>query len=54
MSQPATYWEIVLPGMLVGVICGVICQRWRVAASRCAASWLFQVWLEHLKRPHPD
>ena len=32
MSQPATYWEIVLPGMLVGVICGVICQRWRVAA----------------------
>jgi hypothetical protein len=32
MSQPATYWEIVLPGMLVGVICGVICQRWRGAA----------------------
>lgn len=31
MSQPATYWEIVLPGMLVGVICGVICQRWRAA-----------------------
>lgn len=31
MSQPATYWEIVLPGMLVGVICGVICQRWRIA-----------------------
>jgi hypothetical protein len=33
MSQPASYWEIVLPGMLVGVICGVICQRWRVAAA---------------------
>jgi hypothetical protein len=32
MGQPATYWEIVLPGMLVGVISGVICQRWRVAA----------------------
>lgn len=32
MGQPANYWEIVLPGMLVGVICGVICQRWRVAA----------------------
>lgn len=32
IGQPANYWEIVLPGMLVGVICGVICQRWRVAA----------------------
>ena len=32
MTQPSTYWEIVLPGMLVGVICGVLCQRWRVAA----------------------
>ena len=32
MGQPAQYWEIVLPGMLVGVIAGVICQRWRVAA----------------------
>ena len=32
MGQPAQYWEIVLPGMLVGVITGVICQRWRVAA----------------------
>jgi hypothetical protein len=32
MSQPARYWEIVLPGMLVGVIAGVICHRWRVAA----------------------
>lgn len=33
MGQPATYWEIVLPGMLVGVITGVLCQRWRVAAG---------------------
>ena len=32
MGQPATYWEIVLPGMLVGVISGIICQRWRMAA----------------------
>lgn len=32
MTQPSTYWEIVLPGMLVGVVCGVLCQRWRVAA----------------------
>lgn len=32
MGQPAQYWEIVLPGMLVGVITGIICQRWRVAA----------------------
>jgi hypothetical protein len=32
MSQPAQYWEIVLPGMLVGVLTGIICQRWRVAA----------------------
>jgi hypothetical protein len=32
MGQPATYWEIVLPGMLVGVISGIICQRWRIAA----------------------
>ena len=32
MGQPAQYWEIVLPGMLVGVITGVICRRWRVAA----------------------
>jgi hypothetical protein len=32
MGQPASYWEIVLPGMLVGVIAGVICQRWGVAA----------------------
>ena len=32
MGQPAQYWEIVLPGMLVGVIAGIICQRWRVAA----------------------
>lgn len=33
MGQPAQYWEIVLPGMLVGVITGVLCQRWRVAAA---------------------
>lgn len=32
IGQPAQYWEIVLPGMLVGVITGIICQRWRVAA----------------------
>ena len=32
IGQPAQYWEIVLPGMLVGVIAGIICQRWRVAA----------------------
>ncbi len=32
VGQPAQYWEIVLPGMLVGVVAGVICQRWRVAA----------------------
>ncbi len=31
MGQPANYWEIVLPGMIVGVITGVLCQRWRVA-----------------------
>jgi hypothetical protein len=31
LSQPASYWEIVLPGMLVGVVSGIICQRWRVA-----------------------
>src|SRR5688572_18044724 len=24
MTQPSTYWEIVLPGMFVGVICGVL------------------------------
>ncbi len=32
LGQPVQYWEIVLPGMLVGVITGIICQRWRVAA----------------------
>lgn len=32
LGQPANYWEIVLPGMLVGVICGLLCQRWRVGA----------------------
>jgi hypothetical protein len=32
MGQPAQYWEIVLPGMLVGVVTGIICQRWRVAS----------------------
>lgn len=32
MGQPAQYWEIVLPGMLVGVITGILCQRWRAAA----------------------
>lgn len=32
VGQPAQYWEIVLPGMLVGVITGIICQRWRVTA----------------------
>ena len=32
MGQPAQYWEIVLPVMLVGVITGIICQRRRVAA----------------------
>jgi hypothetical protein len=32
MGQTSNYWEIVLPGMLVGVISGVLCQRWRVAA----------------------
>ena len=32
MGQPAQYWEIVLPGMLVGIITGVICQRWRAVA----------------------
>jgi hypothetical protein len=31
VGQPANYWEIVMPGMLVGVISGIICQRWRVA-----------------------
>jgi hypothetical protein len=31
LGQPASYWEIVMPGMLVGVISGIICQRWRVA-----------------------
>ncbi len=33
IGQPANYWEIVLPGMLVGVMCGVICQRWRSTRS---------------------
>jgi hypothetical protein len=32
IGQPAQYWEIVLPGMLVGVITGIICQRRRAAA----------------------
>lgn len=32
INQPAHYWEIVLPGMLVGVICGIVCHRWRVAS----------------------
>lgn len=32
IGEPAQYWEIVLPGMLVGVITGIICQRGRVAA----------------------
>ena len=32
LGQPAQYWEIVLPGMLVGVITGIMCQRWRDAA----------------------
>jgi hypothetical protein len=32
MGQPAQYWEIVLPGMLVGAIAGVLCHRWRMAA----------------------
>jgi hypothetical protein len=31
MGQPAQYWEIVLPGMLVGVMTGLICQRWRAS-----------------------
>lgn len=30
INQPTHYWEIVLPGMLVGVICGIVCHRWRV------------------------
>ena len=33
LGQPAQYWEIVLPGMLVGVITGAICQRWHVGAA---------------------
>lgn len=36
VGQRANYWEIVMPGMLVGVISGMICQRWRVAiAAAC-------------------
>jgi hypothetical protein len=31
MGQPAQYWEIVLPGMLVGVMTGLICHRWRAS-----------------------
>ena len=31
-GQPANYWEIVMPGIVVGVISGIICQRWRIAA----------------------
>ena len=40
VGQPANYWEIVMPGMLVGVISGIICQRWRVAvvAACCLLS----------------
>ena len=30
VGQPANYWEIVMPGMLVGVVAGIICQRWRI------------------------
>ena len=33
MGQPDQYWTIVLPGMLVGVIAGVVCQRGRAAAA---------------------
>jgi hypothetical protein len=32
-SQPGHYWEIVLPGMLVGVLAGIIAQRYRVTES---------------------
>ena len=32
IGQPGQYWEIVLPGMLVGVIAGIICQRSRAGA----------------------
>lgn len=36
MGQPDQYWTIVLPGMLVGVIAGVVCQRdARIAAAAC-------------------
>lgn len=37
LGQPANYLEIVLPGMLVGVISGIICQRWRVAVVAVCA-----------------
>ena len=38
MGQPDQYWAIVLPGMLVGVIAGVVCQRGRPAiAALCCA-----------------
>jgi hypothetical protein len=41
IGQPANYWEIVMPGMLVGVISGILCQRWRIAAV--AACFLLSV-----------
>lgn len=33
MGQPDQYWAIVLPGMLVGVIVGVLCHRGRLATA---------------------
>ena len=33
LGQPEQYWNIVLPGMLVGVIAGMVCQRGRAAAT---------------------
>jgi hypothetical protein len=39
LGQPDHYWAIVLPGMLVGVLTGVITQRARVALM-IAVCWL--------------